>query len=71
VKKFPKDGQSLRLLAKAMATLLRLEPAQTVRQKAVAAIQKGGVDPVTVLPLLAAELRALGANTQAAALEGS
>ena len=71
VKIVPKDGQSLRLLAKAMATLLRLEPAQTVRQKAVAAIQKGGVDPVTVLPLLAAELRALGANAQAAALEGS
>jgi tetratricopeptide (TPR) repeat protein len=71
VKGHPKDQDSRRLLAKAMAQVLRAEPPQSVRQKAVAAIQAGGVDALAILPMIALELRALGATAQADAVAGS
>jgi len=71
IKNHPQDQESRRLFAKAMAKYLRSEPAASVRQKAVAAIQKGGVEPSSLLPLIAAELRSLGANAQASAISGS
>jgi len=70
VKQFPADQDSRRVLAKAMARMLRQGPVDGIRQRAVQAIQQGGVDAGSILGLLAAELRDLGAVAHAEALSG-
>lgn len=71
VKGYPGDLVARNLAAQALARLFRNEPATTIKDKVRSAIERGGVDPMPLLPLVAEELRKLGAKPQADAISGS
>jgi tetratricopeptide (TPR) repeat protein len=65
------DAEVRGLFAEALARVLLRAPVEQVRQQAINACQNGGVDPLPLLPLVAAELRRLGEAERAAAIERS
>ncbi len=71
LKGHPSDLEARALAAKALAVAFRNEAPAGLRAKATSAIQNGGVDPGPLLPLMAEELRKLGALAQADAVSGS
>ena len=67
----PGDQGVLVAMARGLAQLVRQQPVERARAFALAALRQGAIEPSAALPLVAAELRTLGDEARARAVEGS